>query len=184
MKESRARRGKRQPIPKRVSGDGSATAAPFVRFCFVCPLGRALGFGARERSERVTVRRQPHRQLRRRLVYKPSARLTAILIIAALLLPKMIAIESVAQKKLPLFSCKSGQNLLKYNQAYHKNADSKRQLNIHDHFLWNIGQRSGVCRCKHFRPIDISVLAALRPKEGFLWKKRSVNCLPVSAVSA
>ena len=37
------------------------------------------------------------------------------LIIAALLLPKMIAIESVAQKKLPLFSCKLGQNLLKYN---------------------------------------------------------------------
>ena len=34
---------------------------------FVCS-GRALGFGARERSERVTVRRQPHRQLRRRLV--------------------------------------------------------------------------------------------------------------------
>ena len=106
------------------------------------------------------------------------------LIIAALLLPKMIAIESAAQKKHPLFSCKSGQNLLKYNQAYHKNADSKRQLNIHDHFLRNIGQRSGVCRCKHFRPINISVLAALRPKEGFLWKKRSVNCLPVSAVFA
>ena len=46
--------------------------------CFVCPFGRALGFGARARSARVTVRRQPHRQLRRRLVYKPSARLTAI----------------------------------------------------------------------------------------------------------
>ena len=151
-----------------------------------CLSVRACAWLRRPRREapRVTVRRQPHRQLRRRLVYKPSARLTAILIIAALLLPKMIAIESVAQKKHPLFSCKSGQNLLKYNQAYHKNADSKRQLNIHDHFLRNIGQRSGVCRCKHFRSIDISVLAALRPKEGFLWKKRSVNCLPVSAVFA
>ena len=40
---------------------------------------RALGFGARARSARVTVRRQPHRQLCRRLVYKPSARITAIL---------------------------------------------------------------------------------------------------------
>ena len=83
MKESYARREKRQPIPKRVSGDGSATAALSIRFSFVCPFGRAIGFGARERSERVTVRRQPHRQLRRRLVYKPSARLTAILIFAA-----------------------------------------------------------------------------------------------------
>lgn len=46
----------------------------------VCPLGRALGFGARERSERVTARRQPRRQRSRRLVYKPSARLTAIFI--------------------------------------------------------------------------------------------------------
>jgi len=78
MKESRARREKRQPIPKRVSGDGSAAAALSIRFCSVCPFGRALGFGARERSERVTVRRQPHRQLCRRLVYKPSARITAI----------------------------------------------------------------------------------------------------------
>ena len=77
MKESRARREKRQPIPKRVSEDGSATAA--LSFGFVCPFGRALGFGARARSARVTVRRQPHRQLCRRLVYKPSARLTAIL---------------------------------------------------------------------------------------------------------
>ena len=48
-------------------------------FCSVCSFGRALGFGARARSARVTVRRQPHRQLCRRLVYKPSARITAIL---------------------------------------------------------------------------------------------------------
>ena len=70
--------------------DGSASAAlslcrTFLETCFlpsvyklcftlsfqhslvVC-LRRALGFGARERSERVTARRQPHRQLRRRFV--------------------------------------------------------------------------------------------------------------------
>ena len=78
MEESYARREKRQPIPKRVSGDGSATAALSFGFWSVCPCVRALGFGARARSARVTVRRQPHRQLCRRLVYKPSARLTAI----------------------------------------------------------------------------------------------------------
>ena len=72
MKESYARREKRQPIPKRVSGDGSATAALSIRFSFACLFGRALGFGARERSERVTVRRQPHRQLRRRLVSRQA----------------------------------------------------------------------------------------------------------------
>ena len=178
------RGGKSGSRSRAVQRDGSAVAALSFGFVLFVRSGVRLASSPARGSARVTVRRQPHRQLRRRLVYKPSARLTAILIIAALLLPKMIAIESVAQKKLPLFSCKSGQNLLKYNQAYHKNADSKRQLNIHDHFLRNIGQRSGVCRCKHFRPIDISVLAALRPKEGFLWKKRFVNCLPVSAVSA
>ena len=41
----------------------------FARFCLP---GRALGFGARERSERVTVRRQPHRQLYRRRVYSQA----------------------------------------------------------------------------------------------------------------
>ena len=48
--------------------DGSAAAA-FSRLPVgLLVRGRALGFGARERSERVTVRRQPRRQLRRRLV--------------------------------------------------------------------------------------------------------------------
>ena len=46
-------------------------------FCY--SFWRALGFGARAQSARVTVRRQPHRQRSRRLVYKPSARITAIL---------------------------------------------------------------------------------------------------------
>ena len=79
MEESRARREKRQPIPSGSAGRlRDRRAFRSVLFCFL--FGRALGFGARERSERVTVRRQPHRQLRRRLVYKPSARLTAILI--------------------------------------------------------------------------------------------------------
>ena len=39
---------------------------PVVRF------GAALGFDARARSARVTVRRKPHRQLRRRLVYSQA----------------------------------------------------------------------------------------------------------------
>ena len=80
--QSMARRNKRA---FRQAGQ-RRTPAPsphVISVCPFCPFGRALGFGARERSERVTVRRQPHRQLRRRLVYKPSARLTAILTFAA-----------------------------------------------------------------------------------------------------
>ena len=169
MKESRARREKRQPIPSGSAGRlRGRRAFRSVLFCFL--FGRALGFGARARQRAGDGAASAAPSAPPPTCIKPSEHLTAILIIAALLLPKIIAIESVAQKKLPLFSCKSGQNLLKYNQAYHKNADSKRQLNIHDHFLRNIGQRSGVCRCKHFRPIDISVLAALRSKEGFYGK--------------
>ena len=46
------------------------------RFDFRLPalfrFGRALGFGARERSERVTRRRQPPRQRSRRLVYSQA----------------------------------------------------------------------------------------------------------------
>lgn len=72
----------RAAIAERFSGD----AAPLPRFRSVFGLfarwGRALGFGARERSERVTARRQPRRQRSRRLVYKPSARLTAIFVFA------------------------------------------------------------------------------------------------------
>ena len=80
-----------KPDERKLCAAGKAAADPqadqrgrlrdrraFVRFYSVCPFGRALGFGARERSERVTARRQPHRQRSRRLVYKPSARLTAI----------------------------------------------------------------------------------------------------------
>ena len=85
MKESRARREKRQPIPKRVSGDGSAAAALSFSFVLFLRWGVRLASAPACGSARVTVRRQPHRQLRRRLVYKPSARLTAILIIAAIL---------------------------------------------------------------------------------------------------
>ena len=65
---------------KRFSGDAAPSPRFLYGFRFVCPLGRALGFGARERSERVTARRQPRRQRSRRLVYIPSARLTAICI--------------------------------------------------------------------------------------------------------
>ena len=63
---------------KRFSAKLRPVAAVLFRLSAQPSEVRALGFGARERSERVTVRRQPHRQLRRRLVYKPSARITAI----------------------------------------------------------------------------------------------------------
>lgn len=71
MKESIARRKKRQPIPKRVSGDGSAP--PRFRFGFPCCScclfrGVCLAAAPERASARVTVRRQPHRQLCRRLV--------------------------------------------------------------------------------------------------------------------
>lgn len=58
MKESYARREKRQPIPKRVSGDGSATAALSIRFSFACPFGRALGFAADLYQDKHTPRLQ------------------------------------------------------------------------------------------------------------------------------
>ena len=76
IKESCTRRVKAEARPERFSG-AAPRPSRFLSVFFAVPFGRALGFGARERSERVTVRRQPHRQLRRRLVYKPSARLTA-----------------------------------------------------------------------------------------------------------
>ena len=58
----------------RQSPSGSAAmprpnCSAFSVFPSVSVARRALGFGARERSERVTVRRQPRRQLCRRLVY-------------------------------------------------------------------------------------------------------------------
>ena len=59
--------GKSGSLPRAVQRGGSAPPR-FLSVFFAVPFGRALGFGARERSERVTVRRQPHRQLRRRLV--------------------------------------------------------------------------------------------------------------------
>ena len=63
MKESHARRKKRQPIPKRVSGDGSAP--PRFRFGFSfysCCLFRGVCLAAAPEREarRFVVRRQPH----------------------------------------------------------------------------------------------------------------------------
>ena len=72
MEESRARRKMRAAIAERFSGDAAPSPRFLYGFRFVCPLGRALGFGARERSERVTARRQPRRQRSRRLVYSQA----------------------------------------------------------------------------------------------------------------
>ena len=65
MKESIARRKKRQPIPKRVSGDGSAP--PRFRFGFpVISLfafpWRVLGCGARQRGALVIDKHTPQCQ--------------------------------------------------------------------------------------------------------------------------
>ena len=51
MKESYARREKRQPLPKRVSGDGSATAALSIGFRLFVRLGVRLA-SAPEREAR------------------------------------------------------------------------------------------------------------------------------------
>ena len=65
MKESHARRQKRQPIPKRVSGDGSAP--PRFRFGFPVIslfgfLWRVLGCGARQRAALVYDKHTPQCQ--------------------------------------------------------------------------------------------------------------------------
>lgn len=61
----------------RQSPSGSAAMPRFRRsfdfpFFRLIVLKRALGFGARARSARVTVRRQPHRQRSRRLVSRQA----------------------------------------------------------------------------------------------------------------
>ena len=66
MKESIARRKKRQPIPKRVSGDGSAPPCfrfgfPVI-FLFVFPW-RVLGCGARQRAALVYAKLTPQCQI-------------------------------------------------------------------------------------------------------------------------
>ena len=69
--------GKAAADPERFSGTAPRRRA-FVRFSVWLPVGACAWFGARERSERVTARRQPHRQRSRRLVYITSARPIAI----------------------------------------------------------------------------------------------------------
>ena len=65
MIESHARRKKRQPIPKRVSGDGSAP--PRFRLVFRVVLvafsRRVLGCGARQRAALVIDKHTPQCQL-------------------------------------------------------------------------------------------------------------------------
>ena len=84
------RGGKSGSRSRAVQRDGSAVAALSFGFVLFVRSGVRLASAPARGSARVTVRRQPHRQRSRRLVYKPSARLTAILIIAALLLPKKL----------------------------------------------------------------------------------------------
>ena len=61
-------------IAERFSGDTPRRRAFFVRsaVALLLCLGRVLVLGARERSERVTTRRQPPRQRSRRLVYSQA----------------------------------------------------------------------------------------------------------------
>ena len=60
MKESYARREKRQPIPKRFSGDGSATAALSFGFVLFVRLRVRLASAPEREARRFVVRRQPH----------------------------------------------------------------------------------------------------------------------------
>ena len=59
-------------IAERFSGDTPRRRAFFCAFrcCVVALLGHVLVLGARERSERVTTRRQPPRQRSRRTCIK------------------------------------------------------------------------------------------------------------------
>ena len=68
IKTENARFGMRAAIAKRFSGDAAPERLRFFRISVGFSCGACACLGARERSERVTGRRQPPRQLRRRLV--------------------------------------------------------------------------------------------------------------------
>ena len=72
IKTENARFGMRAVIAKRFSGDAAPERLRFFRISVGFSCGACACLGARERSERVTGRRQPPRQLRRRLVSRQA----------------------------------------------------------------------------------------------------------------